>query len=58
MAMAGRALVAVSLFFVLVWWRVSVSLFAVGWIVFGFAYVVEGMRNPWSGARGRAEEVR
>lgn len=48
-AVLGNVLMTASLFFVLIWWRVSASLFAAGWVVFGVAWLMDGatMSSPF-----------
>lgn len=39
---AARVLVAASLFFVLVWWKISLVLFGAGWVVLAAAWLMDG----------------
>lgn len=45
-AVAGNVLVMGSLFFALIWWRISVYLFVAGWVVFGVAWLIDGAVRP------------
>ncbi len=49
-AAVGNVLVTASLFFVLIWWRLSLTLFLAGWVVFGIAWLMDGatMRSPFT----------
>jgi hypothetical protein len=46
LAVLSKMLVAASIFFVLVWWRISAFLFVTGWIVFGVAWLLDGGVGP------------
>lgn len=46
LAVVSKALVAASLFFVLIWWRISAYLFVAGWMVFGVAWLIDGGVGP------------
>lgn len=46
LAVMSKMLVAASIFFVLIWWRISAYLFVVGWIVFGVAWLLDGGVGP------------
>lgn len=45
-AAVGNVLVTASVFFVLIWWRVSLYLFLAGWVVFGLAWLMDGAFTP------------
>ena len=45
-AVVGNVLVTASLFFVLIWWRISLYLFVAGWAVFGVAWLLVGAVRP------------
>jgi hypothetical protein len=46
LAVLSKMLVAASIFFVLIWWRISAYVFVAGWLVFGVAWLIDGGVGP------------